>query len=45
VRERDRQRHELRGLVDREAEHHSLVAGAELGAIVARVVHALGDVR
>jgi hypothetical protein len=37
VRERQRQRHELLGLPDRVAEHHSLVAGAA-------GVHALSDV-
>ena len=54
VREHDRQRHQLRRLARRVAEHHSLVARAELveRIVVARVVlhlvrgvHALGDVR
>ena len=51
VREGDRQRHELRRLAAGEAEHHPLVAGAELegrGRVVADLeggVHALGDVR
>ncbi len=41
VGQRDRQRHELRGLVAGEPEHHPLVAGAE----VIPLVHALRDVR
>ena len=54
VRERDRQRHQLVGLVGGVAEHHALVAGARhvqlvlVGGIVARLiggVDALGDVR
>ena len=54
VRERDRQRHQLLGLVGGVAEHHPLVAGAGdvelvlVGGIVAGLiggVHALGDVR
>ena len=49
VRERDRQRHQLIRLVGREAEHHSLVAGAELVGLpslarLERVVDALRDV-
>ena len=53
VRERDRQRHELVGLVARVAEHHALVAGAgdvervvvgRVGARLVRLVDALGDV-
>ena len=54
VREHDRQRHQLRGLVARVAEHQALVAGADAveRVVVARVVlhleggvDALGDVR
>ena len=50
VRERDRERHELGRLADREAEHHPLIAGAELLGIdpfarLDRLVHALRDLR
>ena len=51
VGERDRQRHQLGRLAAGEAEHHPLVAGAQLerrGRVVAdleRRVDALGDVR
>src|SRR6266850_4466879 len=46
VRERDRKRHQLRRLADRETEHHSLVARAELHRVdpfagLDRLVHAL----
>ena len=49
VRERDRQRHQLRRLAARVAEHHSLVAGADpvqrvVGGVVG-LVDAAGDVR
>ena len=50
VRKQDRHRHELVRLVGRVAEHHSLVAGAELVRLHAlarleRVIDAAGDVR
>ena len=48
VREHDRSRHELRGLVAGVAEHDALVAGALLGVLFTFGffrVHALGDVR
>ncbi len=54
VRQRDRQRHELRSLVAGEAEHHALVAGAlrvedvvvvDVGADLERGGDALADVR
>ena len=51
VGQRDRQRHELGRLAAGEAEHHPLVAGAQLerrGRVVAhleRRIDALGDVR
>ena len=55
VRERDRQRHQLLGLVRRVPEHHPLIAGAgevelvavrrvSVGARLVRLIHALGDV-
>jgi len=53
VRQHDRQRHQLGGVVGRVTEHQSLVAGAlpvqrvlaAFGALLERVVHALRDVR
>jgi hypothetical protein len=42
VRDRDRQRHQLLGLVARVAEHQALIAGALLGDVAA--IDALGDV-
>ncbi len=53
VRQRDRQRHQLRRLVGREADHHALVTRTDLivlvarrrGAALQRVVNAAGDVR
>ena len=45
VGQRDRQRHQLGGIVAGEAEHHPLVAGADVLAARAVFVNAQGDVR